>query len=84
MRKSHSAVKANASRLARDTLREAFHVLTPPPKMTISEWADDRRFLSPESSAEPGKWNTGRLEYLRGIMDAVSDPSIHTVVLKTA
>ncbi len=84
MRKSSSTVRANANRLARDALREAFHVLTPPPKMTISEWADDRRFLSPESSAEPGKWNTGRLEYLRGIMDAVGDPSIHTVVIKTA
>ncbi len=60
MRKSSSTVRANANRLSRDALREAFLVLTPPPKMTISEWADDRRFLSPESAAEPGKWNTGR------------------------
>ena len=42
-------------------MREVLRVWPPPPKMTVSEWADDRRFLSPESSAEPGKWNTGRV-----------------------
>lgn len=55
--------------------------LKPPPKLTVSEWADEYRKLSPESSAEPGSWNTSRAEYQRGIMDAISDPSIETVVL---
>jgi phage terminase large subunit GpA-like protein len=39
--------------------------------------------LSPESSAEPGRWNTSRAEYLRGIMDAMTDPRIERVVLMT-
>ncbi len=55
--------------------------LKPPPKLTVSQWADEYRKLSPESSAEPGSWNTARAEYQRGIMDAISDPSIETVVL---
>jgi phage terminase large subunit GpA-like protein len=49
--------------------------------MTVSEWADAHRVLSAEASAEPGKWTTARAEYQRGIMDAVSDPSVHTVVV---
>jgi phage terminase large subunit GpA-like protein len=58
--------------------------LKPPPKLTVSEWADQYRQLSSESSAEAGKWSTRRAEYQRGMMDAVSDPKIETVVLMTA
>lgn len=47
----------------------------------MSQWADEYRRLSPESSAEPGRWLTSRAEYQRGIMDAVSDPLIDTVVV---
>jgi phage terminase large subunit GpA-like protein len=55
--------------------------LKPPPKLTVSEWSDAYRRLSPEASAEPGHWITSRAEYQRGIMDAVSDPAIKTVVV---
>ena len=58
--------------------------MKPPAKMTVSEWADEHRRLSAESSAEPGRWSTARAEYQRGMMDAVSDPRIETVVLMTA
>jgi len=58
--------------------------LAPPPDLTVSQWADRYRRLSPEASAEPGKWSTARAEYQRGIMDALSQPTIHTVVLKTS
>src|SRR3989337_2320085 len=61
-------------------LRSAATVLRPPPDLTVSQWADEYRVLSPESSAEPGKWSTSRTEYLRGIMDAVSDPKTGPVV----
>lgn len=37
--------------------------------------------LSSESSAEPGRWNTERAAYQRGIMDAVSDPEVRRVVV---
>src|SRR3990170_8259979 len=61
-------------------LRSAATVLRPPPDLTISQWADEYRVLSAEASAEPGKWSTSRVEYLRGVMDASCDPEISTVV----
>lgn len=69
----------------RKAIQEQFKKrLKPPPKLTISEWADEYRKLSPESSAEPGSWNTSRAEYQRGIMDALSDPYIETVVVMSS
>jgi phage terminase large subunit GpA-like protein len=56
--------------------------LTPPPKLTVSQWADRHRRLSPEASAEPGQWNTKRANYQREPMDAISDPTVEQVVLK--
>lgn len=58
--------------------------LAPPPRLTISEWADGYRRLSPEGSAEPGRWDTSRAEYQRGVMDAISDPRVERVVLMTS
>lgn len=55
--------------------------LTPPPRLTISQWADKERRLDSQSSAEPGRWYTSRAEYQRGIMDACSDPSIKEVIV---
>lgn len=56
-------------------------VWAPPPSLTVSEWADHFRVLSPEASAEPGKWRTERAEFQRGIMDALSDAATETVVV---
>lgn len=49
--------------------------------MTVSQWSDANRKLSRESSAEPGDWRTDRAAYQRGIMDAINDAWIHTIVL---
>jgi phage terminase large subunit GpA-like protein len=61
-------------------LTTIFRMMAPPPHLSISEWSDQKRYLSSESSAEPGRWDTARAEYQRGIMDAISDPNITTVV----
>lgn len=45
--------------------------LAPEPALTVSEWADAHRVLPPQS-AEPGRWRTSRVPYLREIMDALS------------
>ncbi|MHC4397848.1 MAG: phage terminase large subunit family protein [Planctomycetota bacterium] len=59
--------------------------MKPPPKLTVSEWADTYRKLSPEASAEPGQWRTSRAPFQRGIMDAYNLKGIHTlVVMKSA
>lgn len=56
----------------------------PPPDITVSQWADEHRRLSPEASAEPGRWNTDRAPYQRGMMDAFNEPGIHTVVIMSS
>ena len=54
--------------------------LAPPPMLTVSEWADRYRRLSPESAVEPGRWRTDRAPYQAGIMDAVTDPKVREMV----
>src|SRR5579872_2418649 len=66
----------------KEATRRGLKVFTPPPDLTVSAWADAYRRLPKESSAEPGQWITARAEYQRGPMDALSDPTIETVVLK--
>ena len=63
---------------------QAFSVFETPPEMTVSEFADVERHLSSESSAMVGLWDTSVTEYLRGIMDAVSDPAVEEVVVMSA
>ena len=46
--------------------------LRPDPALTVSEWAEAHRMLSPQSTAEPGPWRTERTPYLKEIMDALS------------
>ena len=58
-------------------------LLAPPPKLTLSEWADRYRIISP-SAPEPGKWRTDRAPYLRGMMDAITDPHYESVVFFTS
>jgi phage terminase large subunit GpA-like protein len=65
-------------------IAEALKVVKPPPILKVSEWADEYRVLSPESSAEPGRWHTSRAEYQRGIMDAINDPDVERVIAMTS
>lgn len=55
-----------------------------PPKMLVSDWADMYRRLSPESSAEAGRWRTSRAEYQREMMNAITDPKVKKVVFCTS
>lgn len=61
-------------------IAELLKAFAPPPDITISEWADINRQLSPESSAEVGQWSTSRTEYMREIMDVILDPGIEKVI----
>lgn len=53
----------------------------PPRIVTVSEWADEYRMLSPEASSEPGRWRTDRVPYLRAVMDCINEPGIVQMVL---
>jgi phage terminase large subunit GpA-like protein len=52
--------------------------------LTVSQWADGNRILSPEAASEPGKWDTERNPVMREPMDVIGDPRVHTVVLMTS
>lgn len=54
--------------------------MRPPENLTVSEWADKKRRLSPESSAEIGPYRVSRTPYLREIMDAFTDPKVRRLI----
>lgn len=53
--------------------------LTPLPKVSVSEWADENRIIS-QGAAEPGRWRTNRALFMKEIMDSFTQPGIHKVV----
>jgi len=65
-------------------LEQTVKTWSPPPRLTVSEWSDEYRRLSPESSAEPGRWKTDRAPYQKGIMDACNDREIETIVIMSS
>lgn len=65
-----------------DTVRQIAALWAPPPRLSVSEWADRNRKLSRESSAQAGQWKTR--PYQREPMDAFTDPSVHTIVMMVA
>jgi phage terminase large subunit GpA-like protein len=75
--------KSNLSRL-NSAIEKAMAGMKPPDNLTVTEWADTKRRLSPESSAEPGPWRTYRTPYLQGPMDAFTDPKVRRIVMASA
>ena len=73
-----ASASARAAEVERRVIRFTFQ---PPPRMTVTEWADSFRYLSPESSAEPGKYSSSRAPYQREPMNALSDPRVKRVVI---
>lgn len=67
-----------------ELLTRCLKVLKPPPNLTLSQWADRYRMLSPEASAEPGRWKTEKAPYQREIMDAIGDHHCKKVVIMSA
>lgn len=65
-------------------IRPAIKHFKPPEDLTVSEWADKYRRLSPENSAEAGPWRTARTPYLKEPMDAFTDPKVRKIVMVAA
>lgn len=53
--------------------------LTPPPDLTVSQWADLNRRLPQTSAARGGPWRTSDVPYLRGLMDAVHELGVSKI-----
>jgi phage terminase large subunit GpA-like protein len=61
------------------------NVLEPPPRLSVSEWADAYRRLTSEASAESGAWETSRAPYQKEWMDVLGPHSrFERVVLMTS
>ena len=59
---------------AEDILRTWRRGMRPDPDLTVSQWADQHRWLSSRASAEPGRYRTARTPYLREIMTRALRP----------
>lgn len=70
---------AGRERLAHVWAEERARIFTPPPVLTVSQWADANRIV-PSYSAEPGRWVTDKTPYLRDVMDSFNDPGVNKVV----
>lgn len=64
----------------RDKFFQYFRLRKPVP---LSQWADAHRVIGDGAGPEPGRWRTERTPYMRAIMDAVTDPAVHEVVMCT-
>lgn len=83
MEMSGDRYAAGWARLRRQLLQARRANLAPPPKLTLSQWADRYAVLSRETSAQTGRFRA--FPYQTGMMDAITDPSVTTVtVMKSA
>jgi len=78
-------IRPEARRRLRRAVRESMaRAYSPPPKLSVAEWADSFRYLSPEAAALPGRWKTSNEPMARGVMDAFSDPMVEKVTVMCA
>lgn len=71
-----------ASRAAAIERRVIYDRLKPPPRLTLSEWANRYRMLSAEASFRVGPYSTDDAPYQREPMDCISDPRVRQVVCR--
>lgn len=82
---SHAELQQLSKQALAARINEAAQAcLRPPPRLKLSEWADTYRVLSPEASAEAGRWVTARAEYQREMLDACSDANVEQVIFCTS
>lgn len=67
--------------LQRGILELRAKIMKPNPRLNLVEWADEYRYLSPESSSTPGKWSTDLVEAARGPMMAVTEPGVKKITV---
>jgi phage terminase large subunit GpA-like protein len=67
-------------RLERDLRIARRKNIQPPPKLSLSQWAERYAVLSKETSAQTGRFRA--FAYQVGIMDAVTDPAVTFITVK--
>lgn len=86
MNTSYETTIARDNSWAADTLAalmaRAWAEFAPPPRLTIDQWAERYRELSPEESATPGPFSFEHTPALREILRTCSDPAVRKVVVQ--
>lgn len=59
--------------------RRTGELITPPPRLRISEWCDDNAWLPSEGNAEPGKYRTSRMPHQSAMLDDANDPTVREI-----
>lgn len=67
-----------------DLFWKIIRMISPPPRTTVSQWADEFRYIPSDYGAEPGKWDSSRAQYQSAIMDAFTAKGVHKVVAMIA
>jgi len=67
-----------------DIADHLFSIFRAPARMTVSEWANKFRYLSQESSSNPGKYSSDMTPYAVAWMDSVNDPTASGTILMVA
>lgn len=62
----------------------ALSVFKPKPVLTISEWADQYRYIARGTGPEPGRWKTSRAPYTREMMDMFNTAANLVVVMASS
>jgi len=82
MRTNKSSASAYPSSTSEKThrLRQAWRQgWTPPPRISVPDWADKYRKLAKEAGSTGGDWETSTVEIARGPMLAITEPGIHII-----
>jgi len=58
--------------------------MTPPPRISVPDWADRYRFLAREAGSTSGRFRTSQVEIARGPMLAVTEPGVRTITVMCA
>lgn len=55
--------------------------MTPPPYITVPDWADRFRKKAAGAGSTIGQWRTGDVEIARGPMLAITEPGVATITV---
>ena len=75
---THALGREALNRVTRERFRRHCRPL---PRLSMSQWAEKYRVLSPEATANHGPWLNAMVPYLPTIMDVVSDRTTQEIVV---
>lgn len=64
---------------ARTNLADLAAIVAPPPRLKISEWAEQEVYIPPEGNAEPGKYHLSRMPHQAAMLDDPLEPGVREI-----